>query len=431
MALGGSFLFTSPATYAQGRGAPPVCCCNEISCCSTVAGCSNGGCVCQSNTETAITVPHITDEFILHREWLTKIFWEAHVLPAMMLMTEQITTVAMQQMLIVGSFFDAKHQLETQRLLQDMQAQAHKDYQPSTGVCTFGTNTRSLAASSRNADFTKMALASRSQQRQSLSGDTLSAGGPRDDRRSRLAQFRKTYCNPADFSGGLALLCDAPPAERINKDVNYTQAFGMRKTLEIDFSKAGVTPDEEDVLALQANLYGHDVTPFIPAAKLADDDGNKISSAVIPYMKARSFLAKRSVAQAAFAAQAGMRAQGEAEVQPYMKAILEEMGIGENDVLEMIGERPSYMAQMELLTKKLYQTPNFYTELYDKPTNIDRKIASMHAIAMMQRRDMYHSKLRSEAIGAVWLETQLDEIEDLFVNEVGPINDTGKLIELP
>jgi hypothetical protein len=48
-----------------------------------------------------------------------------------MAMTEQLSAVAMQQMEIIGTFLDAKQQLETQRLFQEMAAQAQKDYTPS------------------------------------------------------------------------------------------------------------------------------------------------------------------------------------------------------------------------------------------------------------------------------------------------------------
>src|SRR5690606_19412169 len=89
---------------------------------------------------------HISEEFNDWELFLIQVFFMEHFLPAMMLMTQQLTAVAMDQMMILGSFFDAKQQMETQLLFQRLKAQAHKDYQPSTGMCVFGTNVRSLAA---------------------------------------------------------------------------------------------------------------------------------------------------------------------------------------------------------------------------------------------------------------------------------------------
>jgi hypothetical protein len=86
---------------------------------------------------------------------------------------------------------------------------------------------------------------------------------------------------------------------------------------------------------------------------------------------------------------------------------------------------------MEILTKKLYQNPSFYTELYDKPANVDRKLVSMQAIDLMQRRDIYRSVLRSEAILAVMLETALSEQQDKVSNEINRMTAEGELVTLP
>jgi predicted GNAT superfamily acetyltransferase len=86
---------------------------------------------------------------------------------------------------------------------------------------------------------------------------------------------------------------------------------------------------------------------------------------------------------------------------------------------------------MDLLTKKIYQNPKFYTELYDKPVNIDRKEVAMRAIGLMQKRDFYRSIMRSEAIMAVWLETATENLQDDYTNETDKATDEGRIIELP
>lgn len=402
----------------------------EVTCKPKLIECSEEACECQSSKDTPVTTQHITDEFIQHRKWIVKSVWEAHVLPAMMLMTEQISAVAMQQMFAVGTLFDAKHQLETQRILQTMKAQAHKDYHPSKGMCEFGTNTRSLAASDRNADLTQVSLAKRMLDRVLLSGDGISGGGPRDDIRSRLANFKTNYCNAADYGNGMGNLCDVENPARLNKDLDFTKTIDQQQTLEVDFSQPNATADETDVIALATNLYGQDLFPYVRGDKLALPDGRLIRNGAFAYMDVRALHAKRSVAQAAYAAQAAMRSAGTDDVQPYLQAILEEMGIAEEIATEMIGDRPSYHAQMELLTKTLYQTPNFYTDLYDKPANIDRKIVSMQALGLMQRRDVYRSALRREAIEAVWLEGELETLEDIANNRIRETLSDNKVLDL-
>lgn len=399
------------------------CCCS--SCNAVINECSTA-CGCTSSKQTDVTKKHFTNEFIYHREWLTRIVWEMHLLPAMLLMTEQMTTAAVNQTLAIGMLFDAKHQLESQRLLQSMQAQAHKDYQPSEGVCTFGTNTRALAASDQNTDSVLAALSAQAIARQTLSGDTISASGSSSDRDSRWVQFKETYCRPGDNGNGFDALCTGSDATRYNKDINFSETIAKPYTLQLDFTtlgdsdhtSKGASKNEEDVFALQSNLYSHRIVPnFSDAFFMAKTDGEPIDIGSFLYMDARSLTAQRQVAMASYNALAAMKAQGDAKVQPYMKAIFEEMGMEETEAQELLGARPSYYAQMELLTKKLYQNPNFYTDLYDKPANIDRKNVAMQAIGLMQKRDIYDSLLRSEMSQSIWLETSLEKLQEKYEND--------------
>lgn len=392
----------------------PDCAC-QVTCTRVIADCG-AACACQSEKETPVTIQHITDEFIFHRRWLIKMVWEAHVLPALMLMTEQISAMAVQQMMIVGTFFDAKHQLETQRLLQEMQADAHKKFHPSEGMCQFGTNMRALAASDHKTGLNQTAISTRIQSRSLLSGDGISGSGSRDESRSRMATFKQFYCNSAEIAGAMAQICNNNDAERINRDIDVTSIMDRAKTLDIDYGNPNITKDETDILALATNLYGENLFPYIPEEKMATAQGAYIQKGASAYMDIRALLAKRSVAEAAYAAQLADRTPGTGNGLPYMISILEEMGFTEEQAIELLGEKPSYRAQMDLLAKMLYQTPNFYTELYDKPANVDRKIVSMQAIALMQQRDKYRSSLRREAIESVMLETMLHDLEQEMIN---------------
>ncbi|MFA5593036.1 MAG: hypothetical protein WC989_06965 [Micavibrio sp.] len=437
--LAGSFSLGGAALVAV----PPAYACDCKLCAGWVMDCS-ASCSCISEKEKTTTIKHLEDEFVSHREWMVKIFFQNHILPALMLFAEQMTAMAMHQVAAIGMMLDAKHQLETQRLFQEMTAQAHKDYQPSEGMCTFGTNVRSLAASDRNMDLSATAIANRGLQRELLSGSTMGGAGTGADSLSRISQFRSVYCSKKDNGNGLALLC--PDADkypgRQNKDINFTQTFDSPLTLKLDFTNEGdpdhqkdkgkqVSPDEEDLFALSANLYAHNLPAPIPATQIMDN-GAVQDAGALHYMNIRAVAAKRSVARNSFASIAAMKSQGEKEVQPYLYALVKEMGItDEEEIKKYLGERPSYYAQMEILTKKLYQNPMFYTDLYDKPANVARKNVSMQAIELMQRRDMYRSSLRAEAILAVMLETALLEQEDTIFRDIDSLTASGQAITLP
>jgi len=228
------------AAYAQGKyeilprdpkGSPVSKSCGSVC-----------NCTCQKpieNNHIKIRA-HVTDEFIKHRNWMIDELFTKHVVPAMMLMTSQLSTVAIQQVNMIGTFFDAKHQLETQRLMQQMMAEAHKDYQPSEGLCEIGTNVRSLASSARLSDLTHVAYANRVTNRQLRNGDVVSSGAENADIVSRLEMFKGKHCNIKDNSVGLKLLCGSSGAkDRINKDVNFTKTLGNKLTLDIDLVAGG------------------------------------------------------------------------------------------------------------------------------------------------------------------------------------------------
>lgn len=420
-------------------GGPCPFCINCCQCCSLQSACGSD-CACTSTKQTNVTIPYITEEFLIHREWLVKVVWEAHMLPAMLLMTEQLTAAAMQQVVMIGTILDAKHQLETQALFQELHAEAHKDYQVSESVCKFGTNTRSLAAADRNAEYSHVVLGSRLLQRLVISGDVLSSG-PESDLVSRFDQFMKVYCNPDDNAKGLSRLCGSGGADkkRHNKDVDYATTVDRVHTLKLDLTPEGdydhtdrgASPDEEDLFALAANLYGHKLPFPIPEFFIAEANGAPKEAGAFAILDLRALAAKRTVAHNSFAAIAAMKTKGGEEVKPYMEILLKEIGIPAEEIQGMLSDKPSYYAQMDVLTKKIYQDPVFYAELYGKPANVERKNVAMRALSNMQKRDIYRSLLRSEATMAVWLEMELMKLQEPTVNEVNRLDQEGMVAPIP
>lgn len=401
--------------------------------CVNISQNETNGTSLKQKQEAQTTIQHLKQEFTNHRRWITENVFAKGILPALMLFTEQISAMAMNQVVTIGMFLDAKHQLETQRLFQELTAQAHKDYHPSEGMCTFGTTVRSLAASDRNTDLAAIAISNRARHRELLSGSTLAGNSNTSDFLSRVEKFRRVYCNKGDNGMGLELLCpNASATERTNNDIDYTVLIDSPLTLNLDMTTGSASPDIEDVLALAANLYAHTLPPTIPQAIMTDEQGEPNPQAVNHYMNIRAIAAKRSVATNSFAAIASMKTRGQTEVQPYLYALIKEMGVSNTaEIQKYLGERPSYYAQMEVLTKKLYQNPMFYTDLYDKPANVGRKAVAMQAIALMQKRDIYRSALRTEAILSVMAETAVAERQDRITNEIRRLTADGELITLP
>ncbi|MCB1556917.1 MAG: hypothetical protein KDJ15_06345, partial [Alphaproteobacteria bacterium] len=281
---------------------------------------------------------------------------------------------------------------------------------------------RALAMAEMNADYNTFLLGRRALDRQTEKAHGVASVGTAEDIDDRLIQFRKRYCDPNDNAGLLEKVCaEDIDSATMNKDIDFGRTIGTPWTLALDFSDSEKTGDEQDVLALSSNLFGHSVFENIPDAYFENPQN------AYKILDMRSLIAKRSVAQYSFDALTGMKAEGPAEMDKtggYMKAVLDQLGIPESDIPTLLsgGEatqngtdtdallKPSYYAQMEVLTKKIYQNPSFYMTLYDTPANIDRKGAALRAISLMQNTDMLKSRLRSEMLLSVLLETELDPL---------------------
>lgn len=367
-----------------------------------------------------------------HENWMENTFWNNNVLPALQNMTNQLSNISLKSTEIMGLYFDAKNQLETQLLLQTITARTHKDYHPSQGLCEIGTGVQSLALSGNKAEYNAYMVSRRAMDRNTGSAYTLGRLGDLSDKQYRIKQFLENFCDEEDNNSALAGLCNAgvEPAQE-NADIDFTATLDVPWTLDVDFSNTGTTPHEEEVLALGANLFSHNLFNRINAQRLEDDETGEITRLQEIYYDTRSVIAKRSVAENSFSSLVGEKSQGSASSREYIRELLMEMGLTTEEASKlMFGEtwdatanpdiNPSYYAQMEILSKKLVQSPEFYTNLYDKPANVDRKTVALQAIGLMQKFDLFKSYLRQEASLAVLLELALMGEQTRIENEINP-----------
>ena len=378
-----------------------------------------------NNTQQNIN-NHTDKDFQSYEDWIVNDFFKQYILPAMMQMAGQMSAVAMQQMEILGTFLDAKHQMETNRLFQELAAQAHRDYQPSEGMCTIGTLSRSLEEADRTIDLTAYTLSRRSMARQLMQANSVGVGGDDDygtDTLSRIKQFTNTYCNKTDNNGYLKNICGGVNPARINKDIDFTRTLWEPMTVPLRFSSgsgASVAEKEaaEDVIALKTNLYANRIFRMPVSAGSLNEAGDanigKKASNLQAYLDLRSIVAKRSVAEETFDTIAGMKAAGTsdaAQTAKYIQAAIKQLNpsMSNAQAQAIVGKNPSYWAQMEVLTHKILQDPQFYTDLYDTPSNVERKKVALQAIDLVQQRDTYKVDLRSEMLWSLLLELRLEQ----------------------
>ncbi len=383
---------------------------------------------------------HLFISLLMHQLiWFDWTFWQQYLLPAFQMMGTQLSSVGTQQVMAVGMFIDAKNQLESQRLMQELQAKTHKDYHPSRGMCEFGTRIQSLAASERKGEMNSLLLSERTVDRYLGAKSTYSAQGTKDDVYVRLSGFRRVYCDNHQNDDNLDIICPdssiTVPAdaqarrERWNKDIDYQRTLENPWTIEFDLTVDPSNPSttEGDIIALSDNLYGFESFTRPSTDKMQNEPRKPVSELQEFYMDMRSVIAKTKVAENSFNALVAMKSEGTTGSREFIVAYLEELGVDPNEIDEFLGQNPSYYAQMEILTKKAYQSQLFYTNLYDKPANIDRKEVALQAISLIQKFDMWKSYLRTEASLSILLELTVEnlqrEVEDniLSFNQVGHV----------
>lgn len=373
---------------------------------------------CGSCTDCNTWQNYVAQEIQLHEQWMINEWWNQYVKPAMQQYTDSVRNAVITDAMMIGAFLDGESALNSQRTLQELNAGALKDYTVSDSICKFGTLSRSLAASEGRSRGTKIVLAERSQNRQLGQKNMASEEGSAQDRIARYNEFIKNFCDPSDYGSAMSSICTAPPPDKNrNIDINYTRLIDAKKTLDIDFmsgaAKASPSDDERAVIALANNLYAHDVLDRMQAGGLSQTDEVDNRST---YQDQRAIVAKRSVAENSFNAIVGMKASGSTASQTYMQNVLTKMGLSAADAKKYLGDKPSYDAQMEVLTKKLYQDPGFYANLYDTPANVERQYAALQSFGLMQRRDIFETIVRSEMLLSMILEMEISKYQDDIQN---------------
>lgn len=372
--------------------------------------------------EAAATAAYIAAQFVAHRvvfwgEWM----WGYNIGNALMMWTNEISSTAMTQMFAVGAFFDAKHQLETQRLLQMKMADAWRDYKPDVEMCAIGTAARGLGQTSRTGELTAFALSQHQIDRLTNVRNSSAESGVETDNDARIRLLKSRFCDARD-AGGLMGKSVCNPASGVagrNRDVDFNMTVMEPLTINVNLSNGGTaTGPEKDLFGLSANLYGHRVFPPFPDSLLQDQRGQTY------LLDQRAIAAKRSVAMHSFGSIVGMKTAGSgasASSARYIQAVYEQLGMPHEDAESLVGDNPSYYAQMEALTKGIYQKPEFYTNLYDAPANVERKSAAIRAIRLIQDMDKFNSVLRSEQSLSVLLELYIEDMQKDILNFDGSV----------
>jgi hypothetical protein len=398
-----------------------VCACNEIQHEQTRAYI-----VSQTNEDEQ----YIAQQFDLYRGAYLGFYFGQDLGAALKMMTEQLVSTGMLQIEAFGAMYDAQNQLETQQMLQEMEARAHKDYQTDTEMCTLGTSSRGLGSSYRNGQLVAHILARRMQDRILGNGESMGGGGYKIDQTARYEQVLSTYCDPRDQAQAMAAICNRTGANATtDRDLSFMETVTEPQTIAGDFTDGNATNgDKQHILALTANLFANTTFDYFQNQAFHDP----LDQAT--YLDIREVAARRDVAEFSMASVIGQKISDNAPgdtTGAFVAKVYAQMGLTDQDSRTETGQRPSYYALMEMMNKTLYLRPDFYVDLYTTPANVERIGATIKAANTMQAMDSYNSQLRTEMDMSEVLEDEIDRQQGQVEGRIDRLRTQGASQNVP
>lgn len=343
--------------------------------------------------------------------------YEATYVGGIKRMADEARNAVLLNIAAIGTMIDARTFSDTMRSLQISTVQTLKNYTSSDSVCRYGTLSRSLASADAGAKKNQLAFSKILMDRDAQKKGGLYAS-PAAGVVYLLENFKDKYCESSDNGTFLEGYCStaSDTADLLyNRDVDFTRVFDIPLTIDADFTEATLTNDKQSIIALFDNLSK--IPPILGANKDAFDPSHNSQKT----QDIRSLAAMRTMTANSFGALVGEKTKSTAASATHMYDILVQLGVSTSQATKLLGANPSYFAQMEVLTKKLFQDPSFYVNLYDGEANVDRQRVAMKAIELQQERDFLESLRRREMLLSVLLNSKLKTTADRS-NESGFTN---------
>jgi hypothetical protein len=318
---------------------------------------------------------------------------------------DEIRRAVFSNVPLIGAFLDGRDMNDTLRALQVSTAQTLVNYSPSNSVCTFGTLSRSLVKADANARANQMAFSKIMMDKNNQKAGTVYAkvniGAYR-----MVEDFKTKYCNRktnGSFLDGYCQNASATPDTLFDRDVDFTRVFDVPLSIDADFTDSAMTDDKQSIIALFSNLSKVD-----PVMGSSQKDWNPNDDSIMT-QDVRSLWGMRNISNNSFAALVSEKVKTTSAASTHMNNIIMKLGLSSADATKLLGANPSYFAQMEVMTKKIFQDPSFYANLYDGEANVDRQRVAMKAIELQQDRDFLESLRRREMLLSVLLNSKLQK----------------------
>jgi hypothetical protein len=291
-------------------------------------------------------------------------FWDNWLL-ALKDMTAQLSGSLNDGTRHLDSLFDSSNETQNERLLQQTEHTAKKDFQTTDEGCRFDTTARYMNSAMRTGNFISQGM----QTNNTVDGNnqTGSAGfaGQGSEDKSRYATYTSTFCDaqsnngyPGCASSGTMPNADTLPAKTL---------FG-KETIDWNSDNQVDKDERAAVEALEYNITGFEVPdPFSP--NVLQTTAGKEARA-----RDREYLAQMDAVGSLVTSLVGERMPGPAS--PEIQALRNKLGV--NDASTNPSEREIRQSVVEQLWD-----PNYWADLGDSPGSSRQKEVYLQAYNLM------------------------------------------------
>lgn len=323
-------------------------------------------------------------------------------LKAIRLWSAEMGATILARVALQGNLLDTQTRLFFLQAQQKRQAQLIIDSRVSDQMCRMATLSQSLAKADFNTKAQQRVMARILQERDMGKDGSIYVDNdqvnPTVALVSRIVSFKNNYCDQYAENSSLARVCAVDMDDNLNRDVDFTRVIDLPQTLGVNFiGNSTIEPDEADVIAFGENLF-----PSLPLISTA-----RVPATSEVYMDFRSLQAARNIARNSYTAVIGEKATHENSKAGYAHNLLKSMNVDPREAELLLGRNPSYFAQMNLLTKTVYQTTDFAKGLMTGAANVERARVAMKAVDLQQNADLLDSLYRREMLLATYLEQML------------------------
>lgn len=266
----------------------------------------------------------------------------------------------------LDSLFDSSNETQNERLLQETEGKAKKQYQTTDQGCRFDTAARTLNSTMRTAKFVSQGIAKDLAVQGSNEVGTAGEQGRGQEQKSRYGTYQSTFCDPNNNAGyaGCTTAGTLP-----NADTLPAKTLFGKETIDWN-SDSKIDKDERAAIeALTYNITGFDVPSPFPLGVIDSPAGKQQRA------RDREYLAQMDAVGSLVTSLVGERMPS-AKPTPEVQQLRQKLGV--TDASDHASEREIRQSVVEQLWD-----PNYWVDLGDSPGTTAQKEVYLQAYNLL------------------------------------------------